>query len=64
MYRPRLRSSPAAEIQVVCVDVGRRLFDEAPALARVERDLQLLGNCARDLVLDIEDIGHLPVVPV
>ena len=49
----------AFEVKLVGLQILRRGFD-----ARPESDLELFGNGARNLILDGEDILHLPVVAV
>ena len=52
----------AAQIQVVRLEVLGRLGRERLLLLRRQRDAQRLGDLARDLVLQLEDVLHLAVV--
>src|SRR4029450_8999281 len=55
---------PAAQVEVVCVQVLRRLGGERLLLRGRQLDAQRLGDPARDLVLHREDGGPLAGVAV
>ena len=51
-----------AEIEVVRLEVLRRLGGELRLFLGGQLDPQRLGDLVRDLVLNGEDVGHLPVI--
>ena len=62
--REPARVALAAEIQVVRLEVLGRLGRQRLLLLPRQRDPQSLGDLARDLVLQLEDVLHLAVVPL
>ena len=52
----------APQVEVVGLEVLGRLGGELRLLLRRELDAQRLGDLVRDLVLHLEDVGHLAVV--
>ena len=54
--------APAAQVQIVGLQVLGRLRGELGHLLRRERDAQRVGDLVGDLVLDLEDVRHLAVV--
>ncbi len=55
---------PALEIGVVGLEIVSPPLDERPARRTGQRHLEPIGDRARDVVLNREDVIELPVVPL
>jgi hypothetical protein len=72
-YRPLKRSAvlllaehelAAAEKRIISIDVGRLAFGKARLFCWAERHFERVDDPARDIVLDLENIGQIAVVTI
>src|SRR5207248_9900904 len=59
-----MKEVSSAQVVGVGFDTARRRLSDNLLFLRQEFDFQLLDNRVRDLVLNDEDIGQVPIIPI